>query len=628
MPRLPRPRASATPKLDPITAFLIAIVVALAIAFILLLGSTTPGTPGEKTSYTDALQLVSERRVKQGTLLDFDHQLVVVTLDNTELYTPLPSNGGATEQVQNAFTKTNTDFVVDSQGGKQAGRIVVQVLLPIFFLVTLFTLFARLAQRSDEISRFSRWRGGSAQGKQATSRTTFADVAGAPSAVDELRELCDLLQHPDRYAALGARAPRGALLVGPPGTGKTLLARATAGEAGASFYSVSGAEFVESLVGVGAARIRDLFAQARENAPSIVFIDELDAVGRKRGAGVGQGNDEREQTLNQLLVEIDGFDAGSGIIVLAATNRPDVLDPALLRPGRFDRQITVDAPDRSGRAQILGLYLIGRPVAAEVNIDAVAGRCPGFTGAELENVVNEASLLAARAGGGEITPGDLDEAIERVVSGPRSTTHRLTSDELHAIATHEASHAVVARALGGDGTRRISIVARGRQLGVASILHADRERVVLKQSDLEKQLATTLAGAAGERLAFGELSTAVHDDLHAATTLARSMVTSFGMSELGPITIGERSSEVFLGASLQDLGSVAPTTLDTIDAQTKALVELAERRAADTLREHWPILQRVARELLERETLDETQMASLLSDLPTPGADHTADLRK
>ncbi|MBJ7470152.1 MAG: ATP-dependent zinc metalloprotease FtsH [Solirubrobacteraceae bacterium] len=619
MPRIPRPRVRAPRNVDPILAFLIATVAILAVVFVVFLGSTTAGSPGRETSLTDALTLVESKRVREATVLDFDHQLVITTATGEQLYAGLSANGGASEQVVAAFRESGVPLRIDPQSGKQARRIVVQVLLPILFLVTLFTLFARLAQASDEVSRFSKWRGQNRPGA-GQRRTTFADVAGTPTAVEELLELCDLLQTPERYASLGARAPRGALLVGPPGTGKTLLARATAGEAGANFFSVSGAEFVESLVGVGAARIRDLFAQARAAAPSIVFIDELDAVGRKRGAGVGQGNDEREQTLNQLLVEIDGFDAGSGIVVLAATNRPDVLDPALLRPGRFDRQITVDAPDRSGRAQILGLYLVGRPVAADVSPDVIASRCPGFTGAELENVVNEAALLAARAQRHEITMPDLDEAIERVIGGPRSTTHRLSADELHSIATHEASHAVVARALGGDGTRRLSIVARGRQLGVASVLHGDRERVVLRQSDLERQLATTLAGAAGERLAFGELSTAVHDDLHAATNLARSMVTSFGMSELGSITIGERSSEVFLGASLQELGSVSQATLDTIDAQTRALVDLAEQRAADTLREHWHVLQRVTRELLERESLDEVQMATLLHDLPTPGA--------
>ena len=612
-----RARLPRAPAVDKITAGLTLAVAVLGILFVLLLGSTTPQPHGQESSITDLISLTKGGQVKQGKVLDYDHQLVVQTKDGRELWAGLPASGAATGTLEDAFQSTPLRY--DGQSGKQARRLVVQVLLPVLILAALFSLLARVATGgSDDVGRFSKWRSQRKRGDGGPRRTTFADVAGTPTAVEELRELCDLLQHPDRFAAVGARAPRGALLVGPPGTGKTLLARATAGEAGAAFFSVSGAEFVESLVGVGAARIRDLFAQAREQAPAIVFIDELDAVGRKRGAGVGQGNDEREQTLNQLLVEIDGFDAGSGIVVLAATNRPDILDPALLRPGRFDRQITVDAPDLTGREQILGLYLAGRPVAADVDPRAVAARCPGFTGAELENVVNEGALLAARAGRGLIERADLDEAIERVLGGPRSTAHRLTAPELHAIATHEASHAIVARALGGSGTRRLSIVARGRRLGAAAVVHSDRERLVLRQSDLERQLATTMAGAAGERLAFGELSTAVHDDLHAATALARSMVTSFGMSDLGPITIGERSSEVFLGASLQELGSVGQETLDTIDMQTRKIVELAEQRAADTIREHWHVLQAIASELVTRETLDEHELDALLAPIPIP----------
>ena len=428
-------------------------------------------------------------------------------------------------------------------------------------------------------------------------------------------ELCDLLRYPDRYRALGARPPKGALLVGPPGTGKTLLARATAGEAHAAFFSVSGAEFVESLVGVGAARIRDLFAKARSAAPAIVFIDELDAVGRKRGAGVGQGNDEREQTLNQLLVEMDGFDAGGGLIVLAATNRPDILDPALLRPGRFDRQVTVDAPDAEGRAQILSLYLEGRPCAADVDPAEIARRCPGFTGAELENVVNEAALLSAREGHTAIGVHDLDEAIQRVVGGPRNDTHVLGPDELETIAVHEAAHAVVAAAHGdGAQVHQLSIVSRGRRLGRATALAArPRPHGPAPFSDLERQLEIAMAGAAAERIAFGEVSTAVNDDLHTATQLARSMVTSFGMSSLGPVTIGEQSAEVFLGASLQELGSVGPGTLERIDAETRVIVEAAEERAALTLNANWAVVQAIARDLVAHETLDDAQLAEHLA---------------
>ncbi len=617
--KLPTPRSPRGLSIDAISVALGGAVIVLALAFVLLLDSTTPSPEGRETSVTDVTTLAKQQKLTEGTILDYDHLILVRTDAGDELWAGLPANGSSNASLQNTFARAGIPLRYDTQSGKQARRLVVQVLLPVLILVLLFTLLARLTTRggAEDVGGFSQWRRRRHAGPPPEP-TTFANVAGAPAAVAELRELCDLLQDTARYAALGARAPRGALLVGPPGTGKTLLARATAGEAGASFFSVSGAEFVESLVGVGAARIRDLFRQAREQAPAIVFIDELDAVGRKRGAGVGQGNDEREQTLNQLLVEIDGFDAGSGIVVLAATNRPDILDPALLRPGRFDRQITVDAPDVHGRTQILEHYLEGRPIADDVDPARVAALCPGFTGAELENVVNEAALLAARARRGAMLEIDLDEAIERVISGPRATAHRLAPEELRAIATHEAAHAVVARALGGDGTRRLSIVARGRRLGAAAIVHSDRERLVLRQSDLERQLATTMAGAAGERLAFGELSTAVHDDLHAATTLARSMVTSFGMSELGPITIGERSAEVFLGASLQELGDVAQETLATIDAQTRKIVEHAEERAAVTLRAHWPVLQAVAGALATRETLGEDELSELLAPIPGP----------
>jgi cell division protease FtsH len=472
---------------------------------------------------------------------------------------------------------------------------------------------------------FSRWAGRRSKlGPGTAGGPSFADVAGAGGAVAELQELCDLLRAPERYAALRARPPKGALLVGPPGTGKTLLARATAGEAHAAFFSVSGAEFVESLVGVGAARIRDLFAKARAAAPAIVFIDELDAVGRKRGAGVGQGNDEREQTLNQLLVEMDGFDPGGGLIVLGATNRPDILDPALLRPGRFDRQITIDAPDAEGRASILMLYLKGRPCDPDVHPAEIARRCPGFTGAELENVVNEAALLSARTGGTSIGVHDLDEAIQRVVGGPRNETHVLGADELETIAIHEAAHAVVAAAH-GDGAQlhQLSIVARGRRLGRATALMLDRDRTVLRRSDLERQLTVAMAGAAAERLAFGEVSTAVNDDLHIATQLARSMVTSFGMSSLGPVTIGEHSAEVFLGASLQELGSVGPGTLERIDAETRAIVEEAEERAAATLSTNWTVVEAIGRDLVEHETLTDAPLAAHLATVrATPPDDN------
>ncbi len=610
---------------EPLAIAFAVLAALLLVVFLAMLGATQPRSSGVELPYSTVQRMAAAGQVRNATQLDYDHRVLITDRAGKDGWTSYPATGSLQDQLVTVLSSKGAVVVIDAQSGKQARRLIVQVLLPILLLAALFALFMRLSQQSDAsgVGGFSRWRGRrSALGPGNEGGPSFRDVAGASSAVEELRELCDLLRFPERYAALGARAPKGALLVGPPGTGKTLLARATAGEAHAAFFSVSGAEFVESLVGVGAARIRDLFARARADAPVIVFIDELDAVGRKRGAGVGQGNDEREQTLNQLLVEMDGFDAGHGLIVLAATNRPDILDPALLRPGRFDRQITVDAPDVSGRTAILGLYLEGRPCEPDVDPADIARRCPGFTGAELENVVNEAALLSARSGHETIAVHDLDEAIQRVVGGPRTETHVLSDDELETIAIHEAAHAVVAAAHGdGHHMHSLSIVARGRRLGRATSRLVNRDRSVLRRSDLERQLAVTMAGAAAERLAFGEVSTAVNEDLHTATQLARSMVTSFGMSSLGPVTIGENSAEVFLGASLQELGSVGPGTLERIDVETRAIVEDAEERAAATLRANWGVVEAIARELVEFETLDGAALLVHLARVRAPAPD-------
>jgi cell division protease FtsH len=610
------------PTLDPLATFFAVLALVLIVLFLALLGSTKPTSRGQELAYSTVVKLTDARQVAQATLLDYDHRVLLTTVRGNEGWAGYPSTGAQGDALAARLSSRGARVFVDAQGGKQARRLIVQVLLPILILVSLFSLFMRLSQRADAggVGGFSRWTGRRTRVAEGAARPSFGDVAGADSAVVELRELCDLIAHPDRYAALGVRPPKGALLVGPPGTGKTLLARATAGEAGAAFFAVSGAEFVESLVGVGAARIRDLFAKARAQGPAIVFIDELDAVGRKRGAGVGQGNDEREQTLNQLLVEMDGFDAGGGLIVLAATNRPDILDPALLRPGRFDRQVTVDAPDLAGRTAILSLYLKGRPCEPDVDPAHVARRCPGFTGADLENVVNEAALLAARGGHGAIATPDLDEAIERTVGGPRTDTHVLSGEELRTIAVHEAAHAVVAAAEGGEQLHQLSIVARGRRLGRATALLLDRDKTVLRRSDLERRLSVTMAGAAAERLAFGEVSTSINDDLHAATQLARSMVTSFGMSPLGPVTIGERSAEVFLGASLQELSSVGPATLEQIDAETRGLVEAAEARASAALAANWEVVEAIAHDLVDHETLGDEALAQHLAAV-TPAED-------
>jgi cell division protease FtsH len=419
------------------------------------------------------------------------------------------------------------------------------------------------------------------------------------------------------------------LLVGPPGTGKTLLAKAVAGEADAAFFTVSGSDFVESLVGVGAARVRDLFRKARKASPAIIFIDELDAAGRKRGAGIGQGNDEREQTLNQILVEMDGFAGDGGLVVMGATNRPDILDPALLRPGRFDRQVVIDVPDVHGRLEILRLHGGKRPLAPDASLEEVARQTPGFSGAELANVINEAALLSVRDGRAQIDEKTLEEAIDRVVAGP-AKHHILTEQERWLIAIHESSHAVVTEALGHTtSTRKLSIVARGRQLGTAAHMLSDRDQVIMTKPDLQSQLIVITSGLAGERIAFGHTSTSVHDDLHAATALARSMVTSFGMSEaLGLVTIGEKSGEVFLGASLQDLGSVGPATLNLIDNEVERLVGDAEARASVILDRNWSTVEETATALLEQETLSGVALDAVLSTVREITLDELRDVRR
>ncbi len=536
---------------------------------------------------------------------------------NQTLWAAYPASGAQTQQLLAELNATGATVTVDQQSFKATETIIVQFLIPILLLVCLFSLFTRLGgdNAAGGIAAFSQFTGkGRKKGKGTTDKVTFADIAGAGEALAELREIRDYLADPSKYLEVGAAAPKGVLLVGPPGTGKTLLAKAVAGEADAAFFSLSGSDFVESLVGVGAARVRDLFRKARKVSPAIIFIDELDAAGRKRGAGIGQGNDEREQTLNQILVEMDGFSGDGGLVVMGATNRPDILDPALLRPGRFDRQVVVDVPDVHGRVEILRLHGGKRPMAPDASLEEVARQTPGFSGAELANVINEAALLSVRDGRHDIDQATLEEAIDRVVAGP-AKRHILTEQERWLIAIHESSHAVVTEALGHTtSTRKLSIVARGRQLGTAAHMLSDRDQTIMTEPDLQAQLIVITAGLAGERIAFGHTSTSVNDDLHAATALARSMVTSFGMSAtLGLVTIGEKGGEVFLGASLQDLGSVGPETLNLIDGEIERLVGDAEARAAVILDRNWATVEETATALLEQETLSGVALDAVLS---------------
>ncbi|MCL2769652.1 MAG: AAA family ATPase, partial [Solirubrobacterales bacterium] len=432
---------------DPLSTFLLCASIVLAVTFFVLLGSLRPEGKGQQVDLTNLEAQARAQRLRTATILDHDHQVVAETDTGLQIYAYYPSSDAATLEIINTLSKGGAQVSVNPQSSKPTRQIVVQFLIPILLLVSLFALFTRQrSEGSGGIASFSSFRG-KGKRKKGSAPVTFNSVAGAGEALAELREIKDFLDDPTRYLEAGAAAPKGVLLVGPPGTGKTLLARATAGEANAVFFSASGAEFVESLVGVGAARIRDLFARARRMAPAIVFIDELDAAGRKRGAGVGQGNDEREQTLNQLLVEMDGFGGDAGVVVMGATNRPDILDPALLRPGRFDRQIVIDIPDVHGRFEILTLHSAGRQFDSSVDLMEIAKLCPGFSGAELANVINEAALLTVREGQVQIAQHTLEEAIDRVVAGP-AKRHVLSEEERWRIAIHESGHAVATRAIG------------------------------------------------------------------------------------------------------------------------------------------------------------------------------------
>jgi cell division protease FtsH len=434
---------------------------------------------------------------------------------------------------------------------------------------------------------------------------TFADVAGVEEPLQELQEVVEFLKYPEKFMALGARTPHGVLLVGPPGTGKTLLARAVAGEAGVPFFSISGSEFVEMFVGVGASRVRDLFERAKRQAPCIVFVDEIDAVGRQRGAGLGGGNDEREQTLNQILVQLDGFEGQGQVIVIAATNRPDVLDPALLRPGRFDRIVIVPGPDLRGRRAILAVHARGKPFDATAALDTLAGQTPGFSGADLANVLNEAAILAARRNKQLIGQPELDEAVDRVLSGPERTSHVLSQTEKRLTAYHESGHAVVARFLPNhDPVHKITIVPRGLRAGYTRFL-ASEDHAYQTRSQCTDTLAAALAGHATERVVFGELSTGAGDDIERATSIARKMVKECGMSQrLGPVAFGRKQQLVFLGRDIGEQKNYSDQVAEIIDEEIRHLIEQGYAQATSILRAHRPLLDRLAAELMQAETLD------------------------
>jgi len=494
-------------------------------------------------------------------------------------------------------------------------EILISILPWLFLVGFMVFIFMQMQGSGNRVMQF-----GKAKAKTVSKdqpKVTFKDVAGLEEAIEELEEIKDFLQHPDKYRSIGAKIPKGVLLFGPPGTGKTLLARAVAGEAGAPFFSISGSDFVEMFVGVGASRVRDLFEQAKQSAPAIIFIDEIDAVGRHRGAGLGGGHDEREQTLNQLLVELDGFESNVGVIVMAATNRPDILDPALLRPGRFDRQIVVDAPDLEGRKAILEVHAKGKPLSSEIDLEVLARRTPGFTGADLANLINESALLAARRRLTEIGMDELEEAIDRVIAGPERKTKVMTDEEKKLIAYHETGHALVGWALPmADPVHKVTIVARGRSLGHTLALPT-HDKYLVRRSELVDQLAVLLGGRTAEELIYADPTTGASNDIEKATQIARRMVMEYGMSDqLGPLQYGKPAGEVFLGRDYTRSQDYSDEVAASIDAEIRALVNAAHEEARQIISAHRDALDAMVEALLENETVDRDQVAELFKDVP------------
>ena len=491
------------------------------------------------------------------------------------------------------------------------GVILVQVV-PLLLIGVFLVFMLRQAQSgNNQALSFGKSRARMVTGDRP--RNTFDDVAGADEAKQELQEIVEFLKDPEKFMMLGARIPKGVLLVGPPGTGKTLMARAVAGEAGVPFFSISGSEFVEMFVGVGASRVRDLFDQAKRNSPCIVFVDEIDAVGRQRGAGLGGSHDEREQTLNQILVEMDGFDTDTKVIVLAATNRPDILDPALLRPGRFDRRVVIDRPDRLGREAILKVHTRNKPLAPDVDLSILAKQTPGFTGADIENLVNEAAILAARRNARAISMADLQEAVERVIAGPERRSRLISDREKRIIAYHEAGHALVQMKIPEcDPVHKVSIVARGMAGGYTMTLPED-DRTLYSKTKFEAEMAALLGGRAAEEITFGDVTTGASDDLRRCTRIARAMVTEYGMSEaLGPRTFGQKEELIFLGREIAEQRDYGEEIAVLIDREIKALTDRAYGRAKEILTTYRRCLDAIANALIEKETLESNELEALV----------------
>jgi len=591
----------------------------LAPIIVLLGWSLLSGAGVREVTTEQGLEMLANGDVKKAEIVDGD-QRVNLTLEKADkktgatdvyFYYVMQRGGDVVAAVTDAKPK---DGYTDQVPQPNAFWSLMSFILPLLLIGLFFWwILSSMQGGGNKVMQFGKSRAKLAS--KETPQVTFADVAGSDEAVEELHEIKDFLTDASRFQAVGARIPRGVLLYGPPGTGKTLLARAVAGEAGVPFYSISGSDFVEMFVGVGASRVRDLFKEAKANAPAIIFVDEIDAVGQRRGQGMGGGHDEREQTLNQLLVEMDGFDDRSNVIMIAATNRPDMLDPALLRPGRFDRQIGVDAPDMKGRRAILDVHSKGKPLSKNVDLDVVARKTPGFSGADLANVLNEAALLTARSNAQLIDNRALDEAIDRVIAGPQRRTRVMKDQEKLMTAYHEGGHALVAAALNhSDPVTKITILPRGRALGYTMVIPLE-DKFSITRNELQDQIAYALGGRVSEELVFHDPTTGAGNDIEKATATARKMVTDYGMSSsLGPVKLGQAQASPYLGefGSARDYSEGVAVS---VDAEIRSIIEQGHNEAYEALTVNRAVLDRLAGELMEKETLDHLQVAEIFRDV-------------
>jgi cell division protease FtsH len=569
---------------------------------------------GERMGLTEFETAVEQGRVSNAVIYDGDQTVIGELSDGSEYRTTFPTEYA--DDLTAALKKAGVPTEVDPQKPNALLGTLITVILPVLLIggILLFVM-NRSQGGGGRVMQFGRSRHKTVAKDQP--KTKFSDVAGVDEAIEELQEVKDYLQNPSKFQAMGAKIPRGVLLFGPPGTGKTLLARAVAGEAGVPFFSISGSDFVEMFVGVGAARVRDLFEQAKASAPAIVFIDEIDAVGRQRGAGLGGGHDEREQTLNQLLVEMDGFDQRSTVILMAATNRPDILDPALLRPGRFDRQVVIDRPDLEGRKAILRVHARGKPFDRTVDLDVLARRTPGFTGADLANAINEAALLAARRNHKAISMKEIEEAVDRVMAGPERKTRVMSDREKRVIAYHEGGHALVAHVLPNtDPVHKISVIPRGRALGYTLTL-PEEDKFLMTREELSDELAMLLGGRVAEELIVGDITTGAANDIERATKVAKQMVTEYGMSDtIGPLTLGQKQHEIFLGRDYTAQPDYSDQVAFEIDNEVRRLIDEAHDEALEILQDHRDHLDRLATLLVERETMEREDVEAFLSEIP------------